>query len=246
MKTMLGSAFAAVLTVLAASPAQAGELKLSLNDGRVTLIAVDVPVRQILAEWARIGKTTIVNGEKLMGGPVTLHLEDRPEREVLDILLRAASGYIVASRPVGMANASAYDRILIMPTSRPPAMSAASQAPPFNRPAPQPIQPDVDDDPVEPVPGGAPGNVPPGGNMPGANVPGVNVPGNAPGGNVPGGNAVGPQTAPGMPGAQPQLPQTQSRPGIPTAPPAGQPTPYPAGQPPLPPGVRPPGGGGGI
>ena len=38
---------------------------LSIHDGRVTLDAQDVTVRQILTEWARVGKTRIVNGERI-------------------------------------------------------------------------------------------------------------------------------------------------------------------------------------
>ena len=218
MKIYLGSALSALLLVSASAvpaAAQTAGLTLTLKDGRATLIANQVPLRQILAEWARIGKTTIVNGEKLMGPPLTLQLEDRPEREVLDVLLRAASGYIVAPRPVLMAEASMFDRILIMPTSRAPAMSTVQQQPPqFNRPMPQPIEPDVDDAPVDPVPGGPP--------------PGV---------------GDQPQPAPGMPAGQPQqaAPAPMTRPGMPPVP-QGQPAP---GQQPLPPGVRPPGGGGG-
>jgi len=33
-------------------------LQLTIQDGRVSLIAKDATVRQILAEWARIGQTT--------------------------------------------------------------------------------------------------------------------------------------------------------------------------------------------
>src|SRR6185436_904030 len=93
----------------AVTPAVAGELKLTLADGRATLIAQDVPLRQILAEWARIGKTNIVNGDKLTGPPVTLQLVDRPEREVLEVLLRSASGYIAAPRLVSLAGASVFE-----------------------------------------------------------------------------------------------------------------------------------------
>jgi hypothetical protein len=218
MNKIFGSAVAAALLLASPLSASAGELKLTLNNGRATLIAEDVPLRQILAEWARIGKTTIVNGDKLTTS-VTLRLEDMPERQVLEVLLRSASGYIVAARPEMLAEASAFDRILIMPTSRAPAATAANTAPqPFNSrpPAPMPIQPDVDDDPpVEPV-------VPQGMPQPGM-----------------------PQAQPGMPTNQPgsqSVPQTLPRPGMPPAP-AGQPNPY--GTPPLPPGVRPPGGGGG-
>src|SRR5688500_2044578 len=55
-----------------ATVAAAGELKLTLSNGRATLIAQDVPLRQILDEWARVGQTTIVNGDKLTGPPLTL------------------------------------------------------------------------------------------------------------------------------------------------------------------------------
>src|SRR5258705_1573538 len=115
-----------------ASLAAAGDLKLTLDNGRVTLIAKDVPLRQILDEWARIGKTTIVNGDKLMGPPLTLQLIDRPEREVLDLLLRSASGYIAAQRAVSIADASVFDRVMILPVSRGPVGVAANTPSPFN------------------------------------------------------------------------------------------------------------------
>jgi hypothetical protein len=54
----------ALRLVLAASTASAGELTLSIRDGRVTLVARDVPLRQILAEWARVGRTRIVNADR--------------------------------------------------------------------------------------------------------------------------------------------------------------------------------------
>jgi hypothetical protein len=78
---------------------------------------------------------------------VTLELHDVPEGRALESLLRSASGYIAKPRS-GTVGASSYDRILIMPASRPPAMSAAP--PSFNNPRPQPqvVMPNVvvDDD----------------------------------------------------------------------------------------------------
>lgn len=210
-----------------ASFAAAGDLKLTLDNGRATLIAKDVPLRQILDEWARIGKTTIVNGDKLMGPPLTLQLFDRPEREVLDLLLRSASGYIAAQRAVSLAGASQFDKVMILPVSRGPVGVASVTPPPtqFGRPAnmiqqmPMPVV--DDDDPVEPP------QMQPGPNNP--NGPPQGVP------NVPG--MQGPVTG------QPAL--TAPRPGMMLpAPPTGQPNPYGApGQ--LPPFVRPPGGPGG-
>ena len=95
-----------------------------------------MPLRQILAEWARVGQTTIVNGDKLTGPPITLQLVDRPEREVLEVLLRSASGYIAAQRQVSLAGASVFESVMILPTSRGPVGVAASAPPtPFPRPA---------------------------------------------------------------------------------------------------------------
>ena len=213
-------ALATVLIFGSATLAAAGDLKLTLNNGRVTLIAQDVPLRQILDEWARVGKTTIVNGDKLTGPPMTLQLVDRPEREVLDVLLRSASGYIVAQRVVSVPGASVFDKVMILPVSRGPVGVAANTPPtPFNnrQPMMQPAPVPDDDDPVEPPQVLPPGMVVPGG----VQNPGVQMP----------------------PGQQP--PATAPRPGFLPAPPVGQPNPYaqpnvPGAQP-VPPGTQVPG-----
>ena len=121
--TLLRCAFVAAVAVgllLPAGSAAAGELKLSMQNGRVTIVADNVPLRQILQEWARIGQTKIVNADKLPGPNVTLQLIDAPEKDALDVLLRSAAGYIAAPRTVPVANAAIYDRVTIMPTSRAP------------------------------------------------------------------------------------------------------------------------------
>lgn len=118
---------AALLLVPAVTSAQ--QVVLTLQNGRVSLDAKNVPVRQILSEWARIGGVMIVNGDKIIGPPVTLQLPDVPERQALDILLRGVSGYMLGVRPPGSIGASMFDRILIMATSvapRPPMPAAAA------------------------------------------------------------------------------------------------------------------------
>jgi hypothetical protein len=134
-----------------------------MQNGRVTVVAKDATVRQILTEWARVGQTKIVNVERVPGGPMTLELTNMPEAQALDILLRTLSGYITAPRPVDVANLSHFDRIIIMPTlaSARPATSAPpptvfQQSPQFQ--PPQPAD-DVDDDrpaPNVPVPAPTP------------------------------------------------------------------------------------------
>ena len=114
MKPLL---LALILVACAANPLAAAELHLSIQDGRVSLDAQDVTVRQILTEWARIGKTRIVNAERISGGPVTLKLDRIPEKQALEIVLRTVPGYMAVPRLTVVADASVYDRILIMPTT---------------------------------------------------------------------------------------------------------------------------------
>lgn len=220
---------AAVVLTSAASTVAAQELKLSMANGRVTLVAQDVPLRQILAEWARIGDTRIVNGDKLVGPPLTLQLIDYPEGRALDVLLREAAGYMAAPRPANQPGVSMYDRIMILPTSRPPVVNASATPPPFNRNLmPQPMPVPVDDDDGEP---GDQGPVPPPGMMPqGSPVPGVQP--------FPMGVQQGPQQQ-----QQPVL--TAPRPGMLPQPQPAMPNPYaPGARPQVPPG-RPGGGPGG-
>jgi hypothetical protein len=123
------------LLVAFALPAEA-QLTLQISDGRVTLDANNVPARQILAEWARIGGTKIVGGDKVTGTPLTIKLVDMPEKQALDIILRNVAGFMAAPRLASAApGASAYDRILIMATSStpapPPASARGGQSPNF-------------------------------------------------------------------------------------------------------------------
>jgi hypothetical protein len=214
------------------SGAAAGELRLTIHNGLVTLIADEVPVSTIMAEWARIGQTKIVNGDKIVT-PVSLQIVDTPERKALDIVLRTASGYMAAERAIPMAGASAFDSIMILPTSRPPANSGPiAAAPPSFVPRAVPMPaPDMDDE--EPV------VTPPGMGQP--PVPGMH-PGNqqpVPAGNQPGNQQPVPAQTPGMPN---NAPLTAPRPGQLPQPAPQQPVPFGS---PRPPGTGPGGGPGG-
>lgn len=117
------------------------DVQFSIQDGRVSIVAKNATVGQILAEWARIGQTRIVNGERVPGGPVTIELSNVPEKDALDVLLRSASGYVAAPRPAAVPGASVYDRILVLPTSAAPAPSLArTPTPVYQRPG-QPVFP---------------------------------------------------------------------------------------------------------
>jgi hypothetical protein len=140
-------------TVFAAvAPQASAEVQVTLKDGRVTLIAKDATVRQILAEWARVGETKIVNVERIPGGPMTVQFTSVPEADVLDILLRSVSGYMAAPRPTPAANLSRYDRIMVLTTAPAPrAASTAGPIPSFQQPS-LPVQAPDDADPNQLVP----------------------------------------------------------------------------------------------
>ena len=142
------------------------DVQLTIQNGRVTLVAKDATLRQILAEWAKVGQTKIVNGERVPGGPVTIQLADVTEEQALSVLLRAISGYVAAPRPTTVANASRFDRIIVMPAAAPAGVVAPATPAPaaVTQPAPGPPfgpSPFSDDDAVEQAgPNGQPNRPP--------------------------------------------------------------------------------------
>jgi len=93
----------------------AGEVRLTIHDGRVVLSARDATLRQILLEWERVGGTRIVNRDRVPGTLLTLELVDVPERQALETLLRSTAGYVAAKRLDPASGGSEYSRIILMP-----------------------------------------------------------------------------------------------------------------------------------
>jgi hypothetical protein len=149
----------AVVLATLVCPVASADVQLAIADGRVSLVAKDATIRQIMAEWARIGQTTVVNLERIPGVAVTLQLTNVTEEQALDVLLRSVSGYMAARRPVAAQKASRFDRIIVMPPSTPPRVVAAP-VPAFPQPVvPSPAAPvaglpgagDDDNDPTRPA-----------------------------------------------------------------------------------------------
>ena len=146
-------------TVWAQSGPPTRTLEISFTDGRVTLVASGVTLPEILAEWQRRGGSRIVNGDRLMGGPLTYEFHNVPETAVMASLLRNAAGVIVAPRrPGGPTGASLIEQVIVLPTSRPTTSSAAVMTMPSNQnqyqnPNPVPImgQPSDDIPPAVPI-----------------------------------------------------------------------------------------------
>jgi hypothetical protein len=235
--------------LLAASLALAGtarnagaqSIKIEFDGGRVNLIAKDAQVRQILAEWARLGGTQIINGDKVTGPPVSIELMGVDERRALDVILRNASGYMVSSR-VAVAGKSIIDKVHIVPTSSAPLPRAVAAIPtPQTVPPPIPQDEDEQEDPPPSRPAaagrGAPARPPPvatrnpiTNRQPPATDPDPveeeeeEEPDPPPPATTPG-NPFGVPTGSTRPGEISKPPQPQNRPGQPAAP--GQPTPAP-------------------
>lgn len=158
------------LSLVAVLPASAQQLKLVFNDGRVSLDAASVPVGTILVEWAKLGGTKVIGGERITGSPLTIKLDNVPESQALEIVLRSVAGYMVAPRSAtATPGASMYDRILVLATSAAPAPAAARPAPgqgvapgAANRFVPQraPVRPADEEDEPEEEPDPNPPNAP--------------------------------------------------------------------------------------
>jgi hypothetical protein len=189
-----------VFLALASAPAFA-DVQLTMQNGRVTIVAKDATVRQILNEWSKVGKTNIVNVERVPGGPITLELRNVTEGQALEVLLRSLSGYITAPRAEQAANLSQFDRIIIMPTvasarptpaGAPPAVfQTQQQAPTYQQPqvpqmaTPPPADDDADEE--RPAPNVQIPNIPPQpGRSPAFNAVPMQAPTTAPQGTYPG------------------------------------------------------------
>ena len=143
-----------VLLVLMAVPsaAAAGQLRMEFQDGFVSISAADVPLRQVLSEWGRLGRTRIVNLDKISGAPLTLELALVPEKQALEIVLRGVQGYVVAQRAAALPGSSQFDRIVVMPGSvPPPSRAAAAPQPAPMQPQPQQMPAAMVDDQDQPV-----------------------------------------------------------------------------------------------
>jgi prepilin-type processing-associated H-X9-DG protein len=146
MKSLTSLAVAAALSLAVTSSAFA-EVNVTMADGHVSIVAKDATLRQILTEWARVGQTKIVNIERIGGSPMTIELQNVPESQALDVLMRSIAGYFAVPRPVPQNNLSVYDRLVVMPgtaTPRAPVAASAAAAPSF--PQPRQFHVPADDD----------------------------------------------------------------------------------------------------
>ena len=135
------------------APSTPKRLEPTFNNGKVTLIAQGVTVREIMAEWARRCGCLVQGTDRLTGGSaLPMQFEDQPEAAVLESLLRSAGGYLLGPRPPGSAGASIYGSVSVFPVSRGiAAPTYASPSVPIAAPLVTGGTPDDEIPPVTPV-----------------------------------------------------------------------------------------------
>ncbi len=198
------------------------KLEVSFQDGKVTIVAENVTVREVLQEWGRKGGSRIVNADKLSGAPVpVLEFRDEPEAAVLRSLLRDVPGYGAAPRIAPDASSSTIAAVFILasrtvPVASGPAASTPVPQAPQQAPPPQPPQlvpppapsPDSEIPPARQI-GELPPSTPGGSGSTNPNLrsgPGGTVTSTIPGVVIPGpdaGRAGGPPAGPGGTGPRP-------------------------------------------
>ena len=132
--------------LLLATPAggSAQTLSLRVEDGVLSVTAVNVTLRDVLEHWAQVTDGTVVNGEHLPAAPVSLTLDSVTEREAFATLLRDVSGYILTMRPEPQGRTgSSVGQILVAPSAR----SAAGNAGNLPQPA-RTVDRQIDRDPL--------------------------------------------------------------------------------------------------
>jgi len=127
------------LVLAAPGPADAGEVRLAIKDGRVALVAHDATLREILLEWERVGGTRIINRDRVPGARLDLELSNVSEEEALTTLLRPIAGYMASRRLGPGGGLSEFSRIILMPAPATPAAPAAAASAQAAGPSGQPF-----------------------------------------------------------------------------------------------------------
>jgi len=129
------------IVAIVSTALHADTVQLSLRDGRLSLVATNATPAQIFAAWSRAGGVLIVNAEQMPSVPVSIRLDNVPEEQALDTLLRPVSGYLAVRRTDPAGSGSIFDRIVILATAQAARQSSpASPAGTFAAP-PSPQQP---------------------------------------------------------------------------------------------------------
>jgi hypothetical protein len=133
MKVWVLAAVATIGTFGAAFARQA-PLEMAFSAGRVSVSAVDVPVADVLAAWARAGHTELTGAEYLGARRLTIRLTNTLEADALRAIVGSRRWYSTVARETPAPAESTFQRIMILPTATAAAdSSSATAAAPENR-----------------------------------------------------------------------------------------------------------------
>ncbi len=136
-----------LLSAIAPRADEPPKIEIAFHDGRVTIVATDASVAEILDEWSRVGGTRVVV-DGLPAARRTISLLDVPENEAIRALLGNAPGVVLTERPDAPAGASHNAIIAVVRrTDAKRAVEAAHDAEPekiFDYPALSPQSPHPD------------------------------------------------------------------------------------------------------
>ena len=109
----------AITAAMAVPSSASAAVRLAIDDGRIWLTADHATVADILAEWARVGSTQMMNAERLTTPLLTLDLRGVPELDALEVIMRAAGGFVTVSRIGGVdaTHLSRFSRVVIVPAT---------------------------------------------------------------------------------------------------------------------------------
>ena len=160
LTTVFTAALLATATVFTQAPGPR-QLELSFDQqGNVTLVANNVTLREILAEWSRRGGTRIINLEKLTGGAIDypIRFDNAAEMEVMQALLRGVPGKAFVPRTLGTAGSSRLEIVHLTPVST---AAGGFVPPPVANSMPQTPTRGAPEDEIPPVNRQAPGQAAP-------------------------------------------------------------------------------------
>ncbi len=93
----------------------ADTVQLTVRNGRISLAATNATPAEIFEAWSRAGGVAVVNADRMPTTRLTIRLDDVPETQALDTLLRPVTGYLAQRRTtVPAPQESVFARIVIV------------------------------------------------------------------------------------------------------------------------------------
>jgi hypothetical protein len=101
--------------------AQPRPVHVSFDGGRVTIVATDALLADVLAEWSRVGGALIIGADRLPPVRASVNFTGVDEQTAINAIIGSAAGFVVAARDPSSAGVSMFARLVIVSGSVPAA-----------------------------------------------------------------------------------------------------------------------------